>query len=157
MRTLACFALLALIAACDADPVVGPFDHPTYDVYHAMLITSDGVPEVSAKLGLAFYGNDAVVPGEDCRGDGGFYGVWAPDTLGVEVEGAAVGGVGCGGEAVLVDLLNSSSHEAPVRYRVEGSRADGRLVGTWTRGTEGVGGMVSGRLVRAATEPVVVP
>ena len=148
-------ALALAFAGCDAFSEPDLFGSPEYDVYLATLAASD-VPDLTARIGLQFFGNDAVVEGqEDCIREGGFYGVWAVGSEATDAEGAVVGGVGCGGEAVLVDLLDANAYDAPVRYRIEGTIVDGQIEGTWTRG-ERVG-TVSGRLVRAATQPVAVP
>ena len=164
MRTTL-LTLALLVSGCSLlDGDADRFDDATLDVYE---VTLDWLPETApatGRMGVALIRSDVALPDDGPDEGGGLSGVWelgGSDTRFPTGRGSARGGLDRDGRTFQVYLFErdvpGDVTDEGVLYELNGELDGDVLTGTWTRiGSYGTG-TLSGRLVRAATEVVLVP
>ena len=164
MRLLLACGCLLVLAGCSLVGPSDPFDDPYLDVYDVTFDWVAGTPPVTGRLSLTRIPSDVVYPDDPCAGaGGGLSGRWElddPSDRFPDGQGGLTGGYGCDGlHLYLFDQETASDlTDAGVLYLLEGDAVENRQIeGTWDRIGSYPAGTFTARLVRTATERVIVP
>lgn len=164
MRTTL-LTLALLVSGCSLlDGDADRFDDATLDVYEVAFNWLPGTAPTTGRMGVALIRSDIAPDDDEPDSGGGLSGVWelgGSDTEFPTGRGSARGGLNRDGRTFQVFLFErdvpGDVTDEGVLYELNGELDGGALIGTWTRiGSYGTG-VLSGRLVRAATENVPVP